>query len=408
MRFAEVGLTMASYHLAVSIIKRSSGRSATAAAAYRAAERIDDVRSGESHDYTRKGGVLETAILAPAFAPDWVHDRATLWNTVEHVEKRKDAQVAREITLALPRELSPEDRRALVETWAQDRLVSRGMVADVAIHAPHREGDNDNHHAHILITTREIDPEGFGKKNREWNDKALVEEWRESWAEAQNRALERSGFAERVDHRSLDVQREEAERLAREASERGEIEEAERQTDRAASLDRPPEPRLGPALMAIERKARRVAREEGREYEPVTGLGMALEESRAQRSMLAEARERVETARLAYEKAREDGEGRSSAARAGLAALVDRGRSKATGASQGGDGVSGRVGSVETADGAGGGFKGAGNAPSEQERTAPEKGRSSDPDTAAIIRALRQKRQREREDRERGVDRDRD
>ena len=401
---------MASYHLAVSIIKRSAGRSATAAAAYRAAERIDDARSGESHDYTRKGGVLATAILAPASAPDWVQDRATLWNTVEQIEKRKDAQVAREITLALLRELSPEDRRALVEEWAQDRLVSRGMVADVAIHAPHREGDNDNHHAHILITTREIDPEGFGKKNRDWNDKALVEEWRESWAEAQNRALERSGFAERVDHRSLEAQREDAERLAREASERGQIEEAERQTDRAASLDRPPEPRLGPALMAIERKARRVAREEGREYEPVTGLGMALEESRAQRSTLAEARERIETARLAYEKAREEGEGRSRAARAGLAALVDRGRSKATGASQSGDGVSSMVGGAETADGTESGFKGAGNAPptSEQEKTAPEKGRSSDPDTAAIIRALRQKRQREREDRERGVDRDRD
>lgn len=236
---------MAIYHLSASMIGRSSGRSATAAAAYRAACVVRDERTGEVHDYGRKTGVEATLILAPDGAPAWAHDRAALWNAVEAVETRKDAQVAREITVALPAELDAADRRALVEGWVADQLVSQGMVADIAFHAPHREGDQRNHHAHILLTTRGLGPEGFGPKERGWNGKDQLATWRESWAEAQNRSLERAHVSERVDHRGLVAQ----------------------------GLEELPTRHLGPAATALERQEAREAAEMGREVEPITEAG---------------------------------------------------------------------------------------------------------------------------------------
>lgn len=193
---------MAIYHCSAKIISRSSGRSATGAAAYRAGMEITDERTGLVHDYSRKGGVDDSLILAPDHAPSWVHDRAQLWNQVEQAEKRKDAQVAREVEVALPRELSPEQMRELVTGYARSQFVDKGMIADVNIH----HAKSDNPHAHILLTTREISPDGFGQKNRDWNRKELLQEWREAWEIHANKALELAGHEQRIDHRTLEAQ----------------------------------------------------------------------------------------------------------------------------------------------------------------------------------------------------------
>ena len=217
---------MAIYHLRATMISRSQGRSATAASAYRVAERIEDRRTGLTFDYAARSGVDHTEILAPDQAPDWVRDRSELWNRVEESETRKNSQVAREVRVALPDELTHAQRIALVRDYAQAQFVDRGMVADIALHAPGREGDERNHHAHILLTTREVDAEGsvsdggsvprggFTTKNRDWNKVEVLEGWREAWARDSNAALERAGIEDRVDHRTLVAQRDEALELA--------------------------------------------------------------------------------------------------------------------------------------------------------------------------------------------------
>ena len=195
---------MAIYHLSVKTISRSAGRSATAAAAYRAGAKIVDERTGEVHDYRRKGGVESADLIVPASAPEWATDRAKLWNAAEISETRKNSTVAREFEVALPAELSADERKQLAYDFARELVDRYRLVADVAIHAPGGEGDNRNHHAHILCTTRSLDAEGFGAKTRELDDlkTGAVKEWRERWADLTNAALERAGVAERIDHRS--------------------------------------------------------------------------------------------------------------------------------------------------------------------------------------------------------------
>lgn len=234
---------LAIYRLSASVISRSKGRSATAAAAYRAGCVVVDERTGEVHDYERRRGVDDAFIVAPDSAPEWSLDRSALWNAVEAAEKRKDAQVCREIQLALPCELNAAERRALVEDWVRQELVERGMIADVALHSPDAGGDQRNSHAHVLLTMRSIGPSGFGSKVREWNSTELLERWRESWADACNRALERAGSGARVDHRSLAAQ----------------LEEAVRQGDqvRAAELYRAPQVHMGPVVTRHIRQALR-------------------------------------------------------------------------------------------------------------------------------------------------------
>ena len=201
---------MAIYHLSVKTISRSAGRSATAAAAYRAGVEITDERTGEIHDYTRKGGVESAALILPDNAPEWARDRAQLWNAAEQAEKRKNSTVAREFEIALPAELSPEQREKLAHDFARELVKRHGCAADVAIHAPGKEGDNRNHHAHILLTTRRLEPDGFGEKTRELDDqktgKVLVTEWRERFATLQNERLREAGHSVQVDHRSLEAQ----------------------------------------------------------------------------------------------------------------------------------------------------------------------------------------------------------
>lgn len=197
---------MAIYHLSVKTVSRSAGRSATAAAAYRAGVSITDSRTGEIHDYRRKGGVQSATLVIPGDAPAWAHDRGALWNAAEQAEKRKNSTVAREFEIALPSELSAAQRQQLAVDFARELVERHGCAADVAIHAPGKEGDSRNHHAHILLTTRRLTPQGLGEKTRELDDqtsgKALVTEWRERFATLQNERLSEAGHAVQVDHRS--------------------------------------------------------------------------------------------------------------------------------------------------------------------------------------------------------------
>ena len=197
---------MAIYHLSVKTVSRSAGRSATAAAAYRAGVSITDGRTGEIHDYTRKGGVQSATLIVPAEAAAWANDREVIWNAAEQAEKRKNSTVAREFEIALPSELSPAERQRLAVDFAHELVARHGCAADVAIHAPGKEGDNRNDHAHILLTTRRLTPEGMGEKTRELDDqktgKELVTQWRERFATLQNERLREAGHAVQVDHRS--------------------------------------------------------------------------------------------------------------------------------------------------------------------------------------------------------------
>ena len=201
---------MAIYHLSVKTISRSAGRSATAAAAYRAGVAITNERTGEIHDYTRKGGVESSALILPEKSPEWARDRAQLWNAAEQAEKRKNSTVAREFEIALPAELSPAERERLAHDFTRELVKRHGCAADVAIHAPGKEGDNRNHHAHILLSTRRLEESGFTEKTRELDDqktgKVIVTEWRERFATLQNERLREAGHSVQVDHRSLEAQ----------------------------------------------------------------------------------------------------------------------------------------------------------------------------------------------------------
>lgn len=190
---------MAIYHLSAKIISRGTGRSVVAAAAYRAGESLDEESTGLTFDYTRKGGVAFSEIRAPKGAPSWVLDRPQLWNRVEAFEKRKDAQLAREVEVALPVELSADEQRALLQAFVQREFVDRGMVADFSLH----RDDDQNPHAHILLTLRRVGPEGFGPKERSWNERSQLMAWRQSWEELSNQQLAQAGHAVRIDHRSL-------------------------------------------------------------------------------------------------------------------------------------------------------------------------------------------------------------
>ncbi|MEE0304326.1 MAG: MobQ family relaxase [Senegalimassilia anaerobia] len=237
---------MASYHMCCKVISRGQGRSATAAAAYRAAERIFDRRTGIEHDYSRKQGVVRDEVLLPRDAPEPYRDRSELWNAVEESERRSNSQLAREFELALPRELCRDEQFDLARGWAERKLVSRGMCADVCMHD---RGDG-NPHAHIMATTREVGPEGFTVKNRDWNDKALLVDLRKSWEREQNRALERSYERDRtpeVERSYVDCR-----------------------SYAARGIDREPTMHEGPAVRAMESRERERCAAEGREYEPVT------------------------------------------------------------------------------------------------------------------------------------------
>lgn len=193
---------MAIYHCSVKIISRSSGRSSVAAAAYRSGEKLYNQREGIEHDFTRKQGIEHSEILLPDNAPTAYQSRETLWNEVELSEKRKDAQTAREIEVALPVELTRQEQIELVREYTKDNFTDRGMCADICVHD---KGDG-NPHAHIMLTMRSVTPEGFSGKCREWNERKNVEEWRQEWAAACNRLFEKKNIQERLEHRSFERQ----------------------------------------------------------------------------------------------------------------------------------------------------------------------------------------------------------
>lgn len=188
------------YHLSYKPISRSDGRSAVASAAYRAGERLRDERTGLLYDYShrKEEARIESWIQAPEGAPAWARDRARLWNGAEAKERRKNSRVAREVEVSLPIELDREQQNELLRGFVRDEITGRGLVADVCIH----RGDVGNPHAHIMLTTRLVGPEGFATKDRDLDKGPTLGRWRESWHHHQNRELERAGSDARVDHRS--------------------------------------------------------------------------------------------------------------------------------------------------------------------------------------------------------------
>jgi len=197
---------MALYHFSAKVIQRSQGRSAVAAAAYRAAEELHDKLLDQDHDYTDKQHVVHKEIMLPDSAPARWLDRETLWNEVEAAERRKDAVLARDIEISLPRELGQAEAVALVQEFVREQFVSRGMVADLNVHWTKARDGGEQPHAHVMLTMRRVEGDGFGLKQRAWNDKALLRTWRERWAEAANARLHELGHDVRIDHRSYAVQ----------------------------------------------------------------------------------------------------------------------------------------------------------------------------------------------------------
>ena len=209
---------VAIYHCCVKIISRGAGRSSVAAAAYRAAEKLyhnaveaaayrsgEELReqqSGKRHDYRRKGGVVHTEILLPNNAPREFESRGVLWNSVEKAEKRCDARTAREVELALPIEFNLQENIELVRQYIMDNFVSKGMIADFAIH----DKNDGNPHSHIMLTTRNVSEAGFGGKNRDWDRVEYLQSWRESWARVCNERFQVKGLDVRIDHRTLEAQ----------------------------------------------------------------------------------------------------------------------------------------------------------------------------------------------------------
>ncbi|RRD92403.1 conjugal transfer protein TraA [Clostridiales bacterium COT073_COT-073] len=221
---------MAIYHLCIKIISRGKGKSAVAASAYRSGEKIKNEYDGIVHDFTRKGGIAHTEILLPQNAPQEFSDRGTLWNSVEKIEKSKNSQLAREIEIALPKELDREKQIELVREYVKENFVKVGMCADIALH----DKNDGNPHAHILLTMRPLNKDKtWGAKSKkeyildengekvklkngnyktrkintvDWNEQDKAEEWRKSWADITNKYLEKNSIQEKVDHRSYQRQ----------------------------------------------------------------------------------------------------------------------------------------------------------------------------------------------------------
>lgn len=202
---------MAAFHFTAKIHSRAKGASAVRAAAYRAAERLVDVRAGKIEDYSRKSDVAESAILAPFGSPAWVQDRADLWNRVEAREKRRDAQLAQELEINLPRELTEAQNWRLITDFAREHLVAHGRVCDIAMHVGEASDGERHPHAHILMPLRCLEGESFGEKHPDCDWRTFVhrrdrlEDLRAAWCEfARSRAAELGvDLGADWDHRSL-------------------------------------------------------------------------------------------------------------------------------------------------------------------------------------------------------------
>ncbi|MEO5868041.1 MAG: Ti-type conjugative transfer relaxase TraA [Sphingomonas sp.] len=197
---------MAIYHFSAKLISRAAGSSALASAAYRSASRLHDQRLDRHHDFSNKAGVVHSEIMLPDGAPEHLADREKLWNAVEGAEKRIDAQLAREIEFAIPREMSKQHGIELARDFVRAEFVERGMIADLNVHWDIGADGEPKPHAHVMLTTRSVDEDGFGAKVRDWNRTDLLQQWREHWAVHVNHRLAELDIDARVDHRSLDAQ----------------------------------------------------------------------------------------------------------------------------------------------------------------------------------------------------------
>ena len=197
---------MAIYHLHVKVIGRKSGSSAVASAAYRSASRLRDERLDRSHDFSGKRGVVHSEVMLPENAPEALGERERLWNDVEAFEVRKDAQLAREVEFAIPREMTQSQGIELARDFVQAEFVDQGMIADLNVHWDIAEDGMPKPHAHVMLTMRAVDENGFGQKVREWNRTEMVERWRRRWAELANERLAELDIDARIDHRSLEAQ----------------------------------------------------------------------------------------------------------------------------------------------------------------------------------------------------------
>src|SRR5689334_1136142 len=206
LRCASDLIAMAIYHLHVKVIGRKSGSSAVASAAYRSGSRLRDERLERSHDFSGKRGVVHSEVMLPENTPAAWSDRERLWNDVEAFEIRKDAQLAREIEFAIPREMTQAQGIELARDFVRGEFVDRGMIADLNVHWDMAEDGMPKPHAHVMLTMRAVNENGFGQKVRDWNRTAMVERWRERWAELANERLAELDIDARIDHRSLEAQ----------------------------------------------------------------------------------------------------------------------------------------------------------------------------------------------------------
>lgn len=197
---------MAIYHFSAKVISRQTGASAVASAAYRSASELHDDRFNRNHDFSNKAGVIHSEVMLPEGAPERLNDRATLWNEVEAGEKRKDAQLAREVEFSIPREMNEKQGVALAQDFVKKQFVDRGMVADLNVHWDKAKDGSPKPHAHVMLAMREIGPDGFGKKNRDWNSTELLKDWREAWSAHVNERMAELGLEGRIDHRSYEAQ----------------------------------------------------------------------------------------------------------------------------------------------------------------------------------------------------------
>jgi Ti-type conjugative transfer relaxase TraA len=197
---------MAIYHLHIKVIGRKAGSSAVASAAYRSGSRLRDERLERNHDFSAKRSVVHSEVLLPENAPEAWHDRERLWNEVEAFEARKDAQLAREVEFAIPREMTQAQGIELARDFARGEFVDRGMIADLNVHWDMAEDGMPKPHAHVMLTMRAVDENGFGRKVRDWNRTEMVERWRERWTELVNERLAELDIDARIDHRSLEAQ----------------------------------------------------------------------------------------------------------------------------------------------------------------------------------------------------------
>jgi len=214
---------MAIFHMQVKICSKAKGNSVVALAAYNARERIEEEKTGLLYNYSKKDDLVHSAIILPENAPARFADRSTLWNELNNKESRKDSQLSRYFIVALPNSLNDEQNINLVENWINQQLTKRGVIADYAIH-----NDKNNKHVHINTTMRELKNDGFGNKNRELNNKNLVEIWRRSWSLTANKHLKMNGKKESISHLSFIKQKELAIERAKKFIENNEIEKAEK------------------------------------------------------------------------------------------------------------------------------------------------------------------------------------